>query len=56
MSQLARDTGITREELYKAFSEDRNPTFATVRKVVKALGLKLTLFNTGGLIFSVQNN
>jgi len=43
MSQLARDTGITREGLYKAFSEDGNPTFATVTKVVKALGLKLTI-------------
>ena len=43
---LARDTGITREGLYKAFSEDGNPTFATVTKVVKALGLKLTIQST----------
>ena len=43
MSQLARDTGITREGLYKAFSEDGNPTFATVTKVMKALGLKFTI-------------
>jgi len=43
MSQLSRDTGISREGLYKAFSEDGNPTFATVTKVVKALGLKITV-------------
>ena len=43
MSQLSRDTGISREGLYKAFSEDGNPTFATVTKVVKALGLQITV-------------
>lgn len=43
MSQLARDTGLTREGLYKAFSPDGNPTFATVAKVVKALGLQITV-------------
>ena len=41
MTQLARDTGISREGLYKALSGDGNPEFATVLKVVKALGLKL---------------
>ena len=41
MSQLARDTGISREGLYKALSGEGNPEFATVLKVVKALGLKL---------------
>lgn len=43
MSQLARDTGLTREGLYKALSADGNPSFATVMKVAKALGLRLTL-------------
>lgn len=43
MSQLARDTGISREGLYKAFSEQGNPTFATVAKVATALGLSLEL-------------
>ena len=33
MSQLARDTGLSREGLYKALSEEGNPTFATVSKV-----------------------
>ena len=41
MSQLARDTGISREGLYKALSGEGNPEFATVLKVIKALGLKL---------------
>src|ERR1044071_8800213 len=42
MVQLAKDTGISREGLYKALSHDGNPSLATVLKVVKALGLKLT--------------
>jgi probable addiction module antidote protein len=41
MSQLARDTGLAREGLYKALSADGNPEFATIMKVIKALGLKL---------------
>ncbi len=43
MSQLARDTGLTREGLYKALSPDGNPTFTTVAKVAKALGFKLSI-------------
>jgi probable addiction module antidote protein len=41
MSQVARDTGLSRESLYKALSESGNPSFATVLKVAKALGLRL---------------
>ena len=41
MSKLARDTGLARENLYKALSSDGNPEFATILKVIKALGLKL---------------
>ena len=41
MSQLARDTGVSREGLYKALSSDGNPEFSTVIKVISALGLKL---------------
>lgn len=41
MSQLARDTGLARENLYKALSAEGNPEFGTILKVVKALGLKL---------------
>lgn len=43
MSQLARDTGLAREGLYKALSPEGNPEFATVMKVIKALGLKLSV-------------
>jgi probable addiction module antidote protein len=42
MSQLARDTGLTREGLYKALSGEGNPSFATVLKVAQAMGLQLT--------------
>src|SRR5262245_43587710 len=42
MSQVARDAGLSRESLYKALSGDRSPDFATILKVVRALGLKLT--------------
>jgi probable addiction module antidote protein len=41
MRQLARDTGLTCEALYKALSPKGNPSFATVMKVCKALGLKM---------------
>ena len=41
MTQLAHDTGLTREGLYKALSADGNPEFTTVMKVIKALGLRL---------------
>jgi probable addiction module antidote protein len=41
MSQVARKAGLGRESLYKALSPDGNPEFATILKVVKALGLRL---------------
>ncbi len=41
MSQIARDAGLGRESLYKALSADGNPEFATIMKVVSALGLQL---------------
>jgi probable addiction module antidote protein len=41
MSQLARDTQMGRESLYKALSGDGNPSFATILKVTRALGLQL---------------
>lgn len=43
MSQLARDTGLTREGLYKALSPEGNPTFSTVAKVARALGLQISV-------------
>jgi probable addiction module antidote protein len=41
MSQIARDAGLGRESLYKALSAEGNPEFATIMKVVGALGLQL---------------
>lgn len=41
MAQIARDTGLGRESLYKALSSEGNPEFATIMNVVRALGLKL---------------
>jgi len=41
MTQLAVDTGMGRESLYKALSADGNPSFATILKVTRALGLRL---------------
>jgi probable addiction module antidote protein len=41
MAQVARDAGLSRESLYKALSENGNPSFATVLKVARALGLRL---------------
>ncbi|TCV95869.1 putative addiction module antidote protein [Luteibacter rhizovicinus] len=41
MSKLARDTGISREGLYRALSAEGNPEFATVMRVIRALGLHL---------------
>jgi probable addiction module antidote protein len=41
MTQLAKDTGLGRESLYKALSGEGNPSFATILKVMSALGIKL---------------
>ncbi|CAB3663855.1 addiction module antidote protein [Achromobacter pestifer] len=41
MTQLARDTGVKRESLYRALSGEGNPEFATIWKVVRALGIRL---------------
>jgi probable addiction module antidote protein len=41
MAQVARDTGLSRESLYKALSAGGNPSFATVLKVARALGVRL---------------
>lgn len=41
MTQIAKQTGLGRESLYKALSPDGNPEFSTILKVIKALGLQL---------------
>ena len=41
MSDIAKETGLGRESLYKALSPEGNPEFSTILKVIKALGLRL---------------
>lgn len=41
MTQMAKDTGLSRASLDKALSGERSPDFATILKVIRALGLKL---------------
>jgi probable addiction module antidote protein len=43
MTEVARQAGLTRASLYKALSADGHPEFATVLKVIQALGLKMTV-------------
>ena len=42
MTQIARETGLSCESLYKAFSGDQSPSFVEILKVISALGLKLS--------------
>jgi len=42
MTKLAKDTGLTREALYRSLSDQGNPELSTVLKVLGALGIKLT--------------
>ena len=41
MTQVAKDAGLSRESLYRALSAEGNPSFATILKVARALGVKL---------------
>ena len=43
MTQLAKDTGLSRESLYRSLSGERAPNSDTLFKVIKAMGLKLTV-------------
>lgn len=43
MSDIAKTTGLGRESLYKALQPDAQPRFATVRKVMSALGVTITI-------------
>jgi probable addiction module antidote protein len=47
MTEIASETGLAREALYRALSEDGNPEFATVLRVLKALGLRLAAVEDG---------
>lgn len=42
MAQIAAQTGLSREQLYRSFSENGNPTLKTTLAVMKALGIELT--------------
>ncbi len=42
MTQIANETGLSREQLYRSFSENGNPTLKTTIAVMKALGIALT--------------
>lgn len=42
MTELARETGLSREQLYRSFSEQGNPTLKTMLAVTRALGVDLT--------------
>ncbi len=47
MTWMSRETGLGRESLYKSLSPDGNPEFATVLKVIKALGLRFRMTVVG---------
>ncbi len=43
MSQIARETGLSRENLYRALSDDGNPELSTMTKVMQALGMRIQI-------------
>jgi len=48
MTRIAKDIGMSRSALYRALSGEGNPEFATIAKVMKALGLKIVPARTDG--------
>jgi probable addiction module antidote protein len=43
MTQVAKDAGLSRESLYRALSQEGNPSLSTILKVLAAVGLKLSV-------------
>jgi len=43
MTELSRETGLSREQLYRSFSEQGNPTLKTMLAVMRALGVDMTV-------------
>jgi probable addiction module antidote protein len=43
MSELARETGLSRETLYRAFGDGGNPTLGTLLRVLQAIGVRLKI-------------
>ena len=48
MTQIAKDSGITREALYRALRPNSSPRFDTINKVIHALGIKLVAQSASG--------
>src|SRR5690349_1302148 len=48
MAEIAKNAGLNRESLYKALGETGNPEFATVMRIVRAMGLTLSAHPTSG--------
>ena len=42
MSRLARETGLSREALYRALAPGAKPRFETIRRITRALGVRLS--------------
>ena len=49
MAQIAGETGLSREQLYRSFSASGNPTLKTTLAVLKALGVELTARTTAAV-------
>jgi probable addiction module antidote protein len=43
MTQVAKDAGLSRESLYRSLSEEGNPSFSTILKVLRSVGLRLSV-------------
>ena len=48
MSNLAQETGLSREQLYRSYSKQGNPTLKSTLAVLKSLGLQLSVESSGG--------
>ncbi len=46
VSELAKESGITRQALYHALSEEGNPRFSTINQILASLGLKLSVIES----------
>ena len=42
MSEIARESGLSRESLYRALSPEGNPEFNTILRVIRSMGLRLS--------------
>ena len=52
MTDLAEKMGISRQGLYKTLSENGNPEFATIQKLITALGLQMSIITPAKPVFS----